>query len=193
VALTQRTPLKRGAPMARGSSQLGRGTGFKRQASAAPDASASREQRLQERAERAAAMALANAARGQAQGKPAVFTDLVASIPKENAVDHPGYRRLVASYACINCGRAGRSQHAHANEGKGLGFKTDDRTGFPLCSAAPGEEGCHIPFDQYRLVPGGREAHRELARRWGAQMRARIEAEGKWPKNLEKWSVNVAG
>ncbi|WP_347656440.1 LysR family transcriptional regulator, partial [Comamonas thiooxydans] len=38
----------------------------------------------------------------------------------------------------------GYSQHAHLNYGKGLGLKTDDRTGFPLCCSRPGIEGCHV-------------------------------------------------
>lgn len=95
--------------------------------------------------------------------------------------------RAVASLPCIACGIQGYSQHAHGNDGKGLSLKTDDRTGVPLCCARPGEEGCHTKFDQYRLLPGGRDAHREAMRTWGAQTRATVHSLGLWPKNLPPW------
>lgn len=88
---------------------------------------------------------------------------------------------------CVHCGIAGHSQHAHANDGKGMGTKTDDRTGFPLCAARPGVEGCHAAFDQYRLLPGGREAHVAAGRAWGARTRAEVERAGKWPARLPRW------
>lgn len=105
-------------------------------------------------------------------------------MPKQAPVSSKPYRRLVASLPCASCGIYGYSQHAHMNEGKGMGLKTDDRAGMPLCCARPGEEGCHAKFDQYRLLPGGREAHREAGKKWSAQTRAQIKALGLWPKNL---------
>lgn len=110
-----------------------------------------------------------------------------APITKENPVRSEAYRRAVASLPCAACGIYGYSQHAHGNEGKGLSLKTDDRTGVPLCCARPGEEGCHTKFDQYRLLPGGRDAHREAMRTWGAQTRAMVHSLGLWPKNLPLW------
>lgn len=193
MGLTQRTPLRRSTPMGRGSAGMRRSGHVSTPApTAGQDASASREQRLQERAQRAVAMAKANADRGQQQGRAPVFSDLVAGVPKENHLEHAGYRRLVASWACMHCGLAENSQFAHANQGKGFSLKTDDRTGFPLCAVQPGREGCHIPFDQYRLVPGGREAHRELAKKWGAEIRARVLALGAWPANLPKWEADCS-
>lgn len=193
MALTQKNPLKRHKPMARGSSSMGRGSGFtQRQPDPGQSAEEAREQRLQERAARAAAQALSNAARGQVQGSAPVFSDQVVGVPKENAVEHEGYRRLVASFPCAHCGIEGYSQHAHENENKGKSLKLDDRRAMALCCARPGVEGCHTPFDQYRLLPGGREAHVEQGRIWAAEARARIEALGLWPKNLEKWGGNVA-
>ncbi|MEF9946810.1 MAG: hypothetical protein RR800_00460 [Comamonas sp.] len=193
MALTQGAPLKRHKPMARGSSSMGRGSGFaQRQPEPGQNPEEAREQRLQERAERAAAQALSNAARGQKQGVAPVFSDLVASIPKENAVEHEGYRRLVASFPCMYCGIEGYSQHAHENENKGKGLKLDDRRAMALCCTRPGVEGCHVAFDRYRLLPGGRDAHVEQGRIWAAEMRARIEALGLWPKDMEKWRGNVA-
>lgn len=110
-----------------------------------------------------------------------------AAVPKDAPLRSEKFRRAVASLPCAACGIYGYSQHAHGNEGKGLGIKTDDRTGAPLCCARPGEEGCHAKFDQYRLVPGGREAHREAMRAWGAQTRALVHSLGLWPKNLPRW------
>lgn len=114
-------------------------------------------------------------------------TEPAAPIAKAAPVRSEKYRRAVASLPCAACGIYGYSQHAHGNEGKGMGLKTDDRTGVPLCCARPGEEGCHTKFDQYRLLPGGREAHREAMRTWGAQTRVTLHSLGLWPKNLPHW------
>lgn len=111
--------------------------------------------------------------------------------PKENSIEHEGYRRLVAARACINCGRVGRSQHAHENEGKGKAMKLDDRRAMPLCCDEPGAEGCHTKFDQYRLLPGGREAHVEQGKRWAAQTRIDIMAAGLWPARLPLWPAET--
>ncbi|MCT6719446.1 hypothetical protein [Acidovorax sp. K2F] len=140
-----------------------------------------RDQRLEERAARALASATPRAS------VMACATAYAAPIAKECAATSEAYRRAVASLPCAACGIYGYSQHAHGNEGKGLGLKTDDRTGVPLCCARPGEEGCHIKFDQYRLLPGGRDAHREAMRTWGAQTRAMVHSLGLWPKNLPPW------
>ena len=110
-----------------------------------------------------------------------------ARVEKAAPVRSEALRRAVASLPCASCGIYGYSQHAHGNQGKGLSLKTDDRTGVPLCCARPGEEGCHTKFDQYRLLPGGREAHREAMRTWGAQTRATVHSLGLWPKNLPPW------
>ncbi|MVT30177.1 hypothetical protein GO496_24935 [Acidovorax citrulli] len=88
---------------------------------------------------------------------------------------------------CKACGRHGHSQHAHENQGKGMGLKVDDRRGFPLCTVAPGRVGCHELFDQYQLVEGGREAHRLLGERWAAETRREIEQAGLWPVKLKPW------
>lgn len=109
-------------------------------------------------------------------------------IDKENALRSESYRRLVAALPCKACGKVGRSQHAHLNEGKGKGLKLDDRQAMPLCCDEPGRDGCHPQFDQYRLVPGGRAAHIALGRRWADETRAEILAAGQWPKNLPRWT-----
>lgn len=164
--------MKRSAPLTR--------TVFKSRA-LGPSINLCRDQRLEDRAARALASATPRAS------VMACAAACAAPVHKECAADSEPYRRAVASLPCAACGIYGYSQHAHGNEGKGLGIKTDDRTGAPLCCARPGEEGCHAKFDQYRLVPGGREAHREAMRAWGAQTRALVHSLGLWPKNLPRW------
>lgn len=118
------------------------------------------------------------------QARPTTF-------PKDYAVRSEAYRRAVSCLPCIYCGIVGYSQHAHANEGKGMGLKADDRRGFPLCCSRPGVEGCHAAFDHYHLLVGGREAHRDAAERWAARTRTVIRKAGRWPRNLPDWGVSV--
>lgn len=163
--LTRRSPLKR--------------TGFARREQQAQHPQ-DREQRLMDRAAR-----LMSQVRPRAAVVATVGPAPAKRIEKEAPVRSEAYRRLVAQLPCASCGIYGYSQHAHPNEGKGFALKTDDRLGFPLCCARPGGiEGCHAAFDQYRLLPGGRDAHREAARRWGEQTRAEILRLGLWPRNL---------
>lgn len=109
-----------------------------------------------------------------------------AARPKQNAIEHEGYRRLVAAMPCKVCGIAGISQAAHPNTGKGQGIKTDDRECFPLCCDQPGRAGCHPKFDQGALFT--KAVRRELEPVWGADTRRAIEAAGLWPANLPKWT-----
>lgn len=108
-------------------------------------------------------------------------------VEKESAVRSETYRRLVASLPCIHCGKVGRSQHAHENDGKGKGLKLDDRRAMPLCADEPGAAGCHTLFDQYRLLPGGRQAHVEKGREWAARTRAWLVERDLWPPVLPMW------
>lgn len=66
------------------------------------------------------------------------------------------YRRYVASLPCYRCGIEGFSQAAHADEGKGMGLKTDDLTCYPLCGQRINDAGCH----EYV----GRQMDREMRR-----------------------------
>ena len=110
-----------------------------------------------------------------------------APVEKEPPLRSEAYRRAVASLPCIHCGIKGYSQHAHENTGKGKSMKAYDRCAMPLCCTRPGIEGCHAAFDQYRLVPGGREAHHAQGRAWAKQTRNQIHESGQWPKNLPLW------
>ena len=180
--LTTRTPMKR--------------TGFKRKQPAAiiktatlgPSTfevdkyNADREQRLAERAARA--MATATPSPDNVVMTEPSLIYLIELIEKDNPLSSEPYRRLVAALPCAHCGIEGYSQHAHENQGKGKGIKLDDRRAMPLCCTRPGIEGCHVAFDQYRLLPGGRDAHREAMRTWGAQTRAMVHSMGLWPQKL---------
>ena len=154
-----------------------------------PGQAASREVRLQERAQRqldsaraTAGMLMANVSMAQGSGTTGI------SVLKEKVVESEPYRRLVAELPCLWCGISGYSQHAHLNLGKGLGMKTDDRTGFPLCCSRPGIEGCHVAYDQYRLLEsGGREAHREYGLEAGRFTREQVLKAGLWPPRVPKW------
>ena len=113
-----------------------------------------------------------------------VATTPAEPVNKDAPVRSEAYRRAVASLPCAYCGIEGYSQHAHENDGKGARLKVDDRRAMPLCCSRPGIEGCHVAFDQYRLVPGGRDAHADLGRALAEQTRDRINAMGLWPKAL---------
>lgn len=110
-----------------------------------------------------------------------------APISKADPQRSETYRRLVAALPCAHCGKVGRSQHAHTNEGKAKGMKNDDRDAMPLCADETGLQGCHAAFDQYTLMDGGRAAHVEQGRRWASQTRQQIETMGLWPANLPRW------
>lgn len=103
--------------------------------------------------------------------------------PKQEPIRSEEYRRLVAALPCAYCYRPGPSQAAHANEGKGMGMKTDDRTCFPMCGPGFHGTGCHWALDQGGLF-ASKENRREFERRAGRYTRARILLDGNWPKGL---------
>jgi hypothetical protein len=105
------------------------------------------------------------------------------SRPKQEPVRSEAYRRLVAALPCAYCHRPGPSQAAHANEGKGMGIKTDDRTCFPMCGPGFHGSGCHSELDQGGLFKD-KETRRGWERMAGVWTRARIQADGNWPKGL---------
>jgi hypothetical protein len=104
--------------------------------------------------------------------------------PKDDAVRSEPYLRLVAARPCIHCKRQKNSQAAHLPP-TGKQIKQDDRETFPMCADGPRRRGCHTKFDNYELFP--RDQAMKQGRKWGAQTRRAIEAEGLWPKNLAKW------
>jgi hypothetical protein len=148
-----------------------------------------REDLLAKRAARA--MDSARATAGMACTSIVVMGAASKGMPKAEILECEAYRRAVAALPCIWCGIADYSQHAHLNLGKGMGLKTDDRTGFPLCCTRPDIEGCHVAYDQYRLVDSGREAHRDYGLEWGRITRHTILESGHWPQRLPLWSENA--
>lgn len=111
--------------------------------------------------------------------------DRVFAIPKECAIQHEGYMRLVRLLPCAMCGIEGHTQFCHADEGKGIGTKTDCRRGWPGCGPRPGIPGCHYLVGTSGTIP--REERRALEARLGAQTRAKILELGLWPKTLLPW------
>jgi hypothetical protein len=106
-------------------------------------------------------------------------------IEKENAIEHEGYRRLVASFQCARCFVFGWSQAAHPPP-TGKSRKEDDRAVFPLCCDRPdGTVGCHWLFDNYKLMPHDEAV--EQAREWGRETRAKVINLGRWPEDLPMW------
>lgn len=123
----------------------------------------------------------------QRRGSMAPVAGIPASaIAKQNAIEHEGYRRLVAAMPCMNCRINDNSQAAHPNTGKAKGMKADDRLCFPLCAVRFNAPGCHYLFDQHQLFPRAERAGVE--QRWAAETRAAILAAGLWPKTLPLWS-----
>lgn len=157
-----------------------RRTGFNRRRKLALAAPIEREKRLSD----AAKYAIENALKKPPNLAQVSLSTPAAPVEKENPLRSEAYRRAVASLPCIHCGIEGYSQHAHENDGKGARLKVDDRRAMPLCCSRPGIEGCHVAFDQYRLVPGGRDAHADLGRALAEQTRNRLNALGLWPKGL---------
>lgn len=99
-------------------------------------------------------------------------------LPKEQPWRSEAYLRAVASLPCAHCRLEGRSQAAHADEGKGLGIKSSDATAIPLCADSPGRRGCHTLIGTFGLFT--RDQRRTLEKRYAQQTRERIKADGLW-------------
>jgi len=79
-----------------------------------------------------------------------------APTPKDQPLRSELYRRYVAMLPCYCCGVVGYSQAAHADQGKGLALKSDDRTCYPLCGPHP--SGSHfgtVPGCHHRIGSAG--------------------------------------
>lgn len=109
-------------------------------------------------------------------------TSVAAPVPKATPVRSEPYRRLVASLPCINCGIEGFTQHAHANQGKGMALKVCDLLAFPLCADRPGQVGCHTGHDQGALLP--RSVRREVEQEWARRTVRFLIGAGRWPAGL---------
>lgn len=107
--------------------------------------------------------------------------------PKIEVLDHQGYMKLVRGLPCARCGwfRKGGIQFCHADEGKGMGAKTDCRLGWPGCGPHDGLPGCHYLIGTARILP--KEERREFERQAGANTRTAILDAGMWPARLPLW------
>ncbi len=90
-------------------------------------------------------------------------------LPKQPPARDQAYLRRVAALACAHCKRAGPSQAAHADEGKGLAIKASDYETFPLCADGPGRRGCHSVIGASGAF--SREQRRALERKYVAMTR----------------------
>ncbi len=134
------------------------------------------QERQDARSARMAAMAgeVARSSRSRAVCGPAVNG---GANPKESApVRSEPYRRLVAALPCAACRVEGYSQAAHPPP-TGKGRKESDMDCFPLCCTRPGIVGCHVEFDQMRLIP--RPSMRVQAQIWAAAARTAIKQNDK--------------
>lgn len=114
----------------------------------------------------------------------------LVAVEKENPLVCEAYRRLVRAMPCKHCGRPPQSEFAHSDESKGMGIKSDDRTGWPGCKDRIGERGCHYLIGTARIFP--KAERRELEARYARETRAAVIASGKWPKSLPLWSEKNA-
>jgi hypothetical protein len=88
------------------------------------------------------------------------------------------YRKLVASFPCINCGVEKCSQAAHSPP-TARGKKESDADLFPLCTINASD--CHGKFDGMKLHATPEE-RRAQAKTWVKQTQKRAIATGKVPK-----------
>lgn len=95
-------------------------------------------------------------------------------IPKLEPLRDETYRRWVASLPCAHCGKAGPSQCAHGDEGKGIGIKASDETCFPLCADSPGRRGCHSLIGASGMFT--REQRRYLENKYAEKTRKLVTA-----------------
>ena len=113
-------------------------------------------------------------------------TPAAKPVPKENAIDHPGYMAAVRRLPCYRCGVAGFTQFCHRDQGKGLAIKTDCREGWPGCGPHDGDPGCHW------LIGTSGRFDRALRRVFeleaGIATRAAIRNLGQWPATLPAWA-----
>lgn len=119
---------------------------------------------------------------------PDTSARLVVPVPKECVIQHRGYMDIVRGMHCAHCGRQPRSEFCHADQGKGIGIKTDCRLGWPGCSddLMTHREGCHKFIGSRGTFTQAQR--RALETRYGEQTRAKVLAAGLWPKDLPLWT-----
>jgi hypothetical protein len=128
--------------------------------------------------------------RVERSGVIARITDDVRPQPKEDAIQSEAYMAIVRKLPCMRCGIVGFTQFCHADEGKGMGIKTDCRRGWPGCGPHGDEPGCHWVVGTSGQLP--REEKRETEDGYGRRTRGTVLALGLWPKSLPLWPEATA-
>jgi hypothetical protein len=106
-------------------------------------------------------------------------------VAKECASQHSGYMAAVRDLGyCMNCGRACRPQFCHADQGKGMGIKTDVRRGWPGCPE------CHFLIGTSGVYT--KNERRGIEARLAHKTRNAVLAAGSWPKHLPLWNKELA-
>lgn len=116
-------------------------------------------------------------------------SSLAVPCTKESPLQHQGYMAAVRTLACAGCGRVGGTVFCHADEGKGMGIKSDCRLGWPGCGphyvGAALVPGCH--YDVGTTGNLGKLGRREFEAKAGARTRAAVRSAGLWPASLPPW------
>ena len=106
-------------------------------------------------------------------------------LPKFETLVSEEYRSLVRQLPCARCGHVGATQFCHADQGKGMGIKTDDRQGWAGCGPHDGVSGCHYLVGSSGHYPKQRRRIlEEIYARW---TRGQILEAGQWPADLPHW------
>lgn len=117
-----------------------------------------------------------------------VITLVEPAAPRPKALREvsTAYRNLVRQLPCAHCGHLPPNQFCHADEGKGLAWKTDDRRGWPGCGPRGRYIGCHALLGSSGQF--SRAERRRLETAYGAATRRLIVDNGLWPKELPLWT-----
>lgn len=145
----------------------------------------SREERVEARAKRMANLAeIQRAAPPTVRGVIERVVGAAPGQPKENVSQSEAYMAAVRALGyCMRCGctlKKGEGQFCHADQGKGMGLKTDVRRGWLGCA------GCHFHVGTSGRMP--RAERRAEESRLAAKTRELVMRAGTWPKNLPQWS-----
>lgn len=122
----------------------------------------------------------ANKREGGAAHKTALALEMYRpAAPKEpTLLRSEEHRRNVAALGCVMCGRAGPSQCAHINLGKGMALKACDSVTFPACPE------CHRHHDQGGM---SRDQRRVLEWHYVDHTRAELLKRNLWPASTESF------
>ena len=112
-------------------------------------------------------------------------SDVARPHPKENVLVCEAYRYLVRLLPCAHCGYPAPSQFCHADQGKGMSIKTDDRRGWPGCGPRTGNVGCHYLIGMSGTI--SKTERRQLESGYARWTRDTIIAAGDWPRKLPLW------